>query len=107
MAEAIDIINVYRTDTALRNKVAISTFIKVDAIVDDGQASPGSVAWATQAYQSQFQVTDECLIAVLEANQNVEPATQIGQADDSVIDNQVSQAVDLFVGAGIWPTNQT
>ena len=87
-----------RSDSALRNKVAVSIAVAADTIRDEDVGTGNHAnryVWAAEALAAPLSKLDEMFWTVLAVN-NAVPVGNITGATDAAIQAQVNAAVDLF-----------
>lgn len=82
-----------RSNSDLRNKVAVACVVKAQLIIDSASPTAAQLAWARSAIATPIAVADELLNYVLAANKSA-AASQITGASDATIQANVSAAVD-------------
>jgi len=90
-----------RSDSALRNRVAVACAIAADAIRQEDAGEPNHanrLAWARAAMANPESVAQAMLWATLAANADATVAT-IQSATDAQIQIKVDEAVDLLAGS--------
>lgn len=89
-----------RSNSALRNKVAVACVKKAQNLLDLATPSNSQVAWANSAIGSPLGMADKILNYVLAANSSATSA-QITGATDSAVQDNVNAAVDKLIAGGI------
>lgn len=89
-----------RSDSSLRNKVAVAVAIKAQSLLDGGSPTSAQVTWAGEALRNPVGKAGELLNYVLAAN-NDATAGQITSATDAAIQTNVNAAVDAIVAGGV------
>lgn len=87
-----------RTESGLRNKVAVAVAVKAAALLD-GSPTAAQVTWANEAINNPHFKAGSLLNYVLAANKSLTP-TQIQEATDSSIQTNVDAAVDVLIAGG-------
>lgn len=82
-----------RSNSGLRNKVAVACAVKAQALIDGPSPTAAQLAWAQAAIRDPIAVADSLLNYVLAANKSATVA-QITGATDAAIQTNVSAAVD-------------
>lgn len=88
-----------RSDSALRNRVAVAVAVKAQAILALASPTAAQVAWASAAIGDPIGKADSLLNYVLAANKSA-TVTQIKTATDAAVQTQVDAAVDKLVAGG-------
>lgn len=88
-----------RTNSPLRDKVAVAAVIKAQNLLDGATPSAGEVAWAEKAINNPVGVADALLNYVLAKN-NAATVSQIVNASDATIQTNVDGAVDALIAGG-------
>lgn len=86
-------------DSPLKNRTEVAVCVKAQSILDDGAATAGEVAWASEAIQAPQSKADSLLKYVLAKNKSATPA-QIQAADDSTLQGHIDSAVDALIAGG-------
>lgn len=89
-----------RSNNSLRNKVAVAITKKAQSLLDQASPSANQVAWANSAIYNPIAMADKIFSYVLAANSGL-TTTQIGNATDTAIQNNVDAAADKLIGGGI------
>lgn len=88
-----------RSDSGLRNKVAVAVAIKAQTILDLASPTNAQVVWASAAIANPVTKADALLNYVLAANKSA-TVSQIQGATDSTIQTNVGAAVDKIIAGG-------
>lgn len=88
-----------RSDSALRNKVAVAVAVKAQALLDLASPTAGQVAWAKAAIDAPIAKADSLLNYVLAKNKAAS-TSQILAATDAAIQSNVDAAVDKIIAGG-------
>lgn len=88
-----------RSDSNLRNKVAVAVAKKAQTLLDQTTPSSAEVAWADSALMNPVSKADYLLNYVLAANSDA-TAGQITSASDAAIQTNVNAAVDKIIAGG-------
>ena len=99
MATYTDIYNL-RSDSGLRNKVAVAVIKKAQNLLDGGTPTPNEVAWSSNAIGNANQQAEKILSYVLAANSG-STVTAIKGATDAAIQTNVDKAVDALITGGV------
>ncbi|HEY4759901.1 MAG TPA: hypothetical protein VIH42_04910 [Thermoguttaceae bacterium] len=89
-----------RTNTALRNKLAVAAVIKAQAYVVGATPTLNQLTWASNTFANPLHEADELMNYILAANKDLSTA-QINGASDSAVQSQVNTAVEALVTGGI------
>jgi len=89
-----------RTNTALRNKLAVAAVIKAQAYVVGATPTLNQLTWAESTFTNPLHEADELMNYVLAANKDL-TVSQISGASDSAIQAHVNTAVEALVTGGI------
>lgn len=89
-----------RSDSALRNKVAVACVVKAQGYLDEATPTTNEVAWANATINSPITMADKILNYVLAANKSA-TTSQITTASDAAIQTNVDAAVNALVTGGI------
>jgi hypothetical protein len=89
-----------RTNTALRNKLAVAAVIKAQAYVSGATPTLNQLTWAENTFANPLSEADELMNYVLAANKDL-TVSQISGASDSAMQTQVNTAVEALVTGGI------
>lgn len=82
-----------RSNSDLRNRVAVACAIKAQAIIDSATPTAAQLTWARAAIADPIAKANELLNYVLAANKSA-TASQIAGASDAAIQTNVGAAVD-------------
>lgn len=88
-----------RSDSGLRNKVAVAVVIKAQDLLSGVSPTAAQVTWANAALQSPVQKADVLLGYVLAANKAAGVGA-ISSASDATIQSNVDAAVDALIAGG-------
>lgn len=88
-----------RSDSTLRNKVAVAVAVKAQTLLDGASPTAGQVAWANNAISNPVGKADTLMNYVLAANKALTVA-QITGATDAAIQSNVNSAVDKLIAGG-------
>ncbi len=88
-----------RTNSELRNKIAVAVTIKAQALIDAENPTAGQISWANAAIENPVSKADVLMNYVLAANKAATSA-QISGAADSAIQTNVNAAVDKLIAGG-------
>lgn len=89
-----------RTNTALRNKIAVACVIKAQQLLDLTPPTADQVAWASSTLSNPLAQADKIYSYVLAKNSTFS-AAQITGATDVAIQTNVSAAADALITGGI------
>ena len=89
-----------RSNSALRNKIAVAVVKKAQSLLDGGTPTSTEVAWASNAISNPNQQAEKIVNYVLAANSAASTAT-ILSASDVAIQANVDSAVDALIAGGI------
>jgi hypothetical protein len=89
-----------RTNTDLRNKIAVACVVKATAYLDEATPTADEVAWANTTISNPLTMADKIMSYVLAANKSA-TTSQITSATDAAIQTNVDAAVTALVTGGI------
>jgi len=89
-----------KTDSVLRNKIAVAAVIKAQKFIDGATPTADELNWANNTLRSPVGEADKLINYLLAANNTSTKTTIIG-ATDSSIQTNVDKAVDALVGGGV------
>lgn len=99
MATYEEIYNI-RTNTALRNKIAVACVKKAQTLLDEATPTADEVAWSNSTITNPIQMADKIMNYVLVANSSA-TVSQITSATDAAIQTNVDEAVDALITGGV------
>ncbi len=88
-----------RTNSDLRNKVAVAVIVKAQSLLDAATPTADEVTWANDAITNPVGKANQLLNYVLAVNKASTPANITG-ATDSAIQTNVDSAVDAIITGG-------
>jgi hypothetical protein len=89
-----------RSNSALRNKIAVACVKKAQTLLDQASPTVAEVAWANTTIGNPIAMADKIMNYVLVANSSV-AVSQITGATDSAIQTNVDAAAAKLIGGGI------
>ena len=89
-----------RTNTDLRNKIAVACTKKAQALVDQASPSADELAWANTVFSAPLAMADKIMAYVLAANSSA-TTSQIANATDAAIQTNVDAAAAKLIAGGI------
>ena len=89
-----------RSNSALRNKVAVAVVKKAQSLLDSATPTADEVAWSSNAISNPNQQAEKILNYVLAANSAASVAAITG-ASDAAIQTNVDAAVTALIAGGI------
>ncbi len=89
-----------RSDSSLRNKVAVACVKKAQALLAGGTPTANEVARASSTLSSPIAQADKLFAYVLAAN-SAATVSQIQNATDTAIQTNVDTAADALIAGGI------
>lgn len=88
-----------RTDSSLRNRIAVAVAIKAQSLIDGESPTAAEIAWANEAIRDPEGKAMTLQNYVLAANANAS-VSQIQNASDTAVQNNVNKAVDALIAGG-------
>lgn len=89
-----------RSDSTLRNKIAVAATIKAQTLLDTASPTVAQVTWAKATLADPLHVADDLLSYVLAVNKDATVA-QIQSATDAAIQTNVNAAADKIISGGV------
>lgn len=87
-----------RSNSSLKNRIAVAVTKKAQAILDSDTPTAGQVEWAEAAISDPIGKAGSLMNYVLAANSSA-TVNQIITASDSAIQSNINSAVDTLTGA--------
>lgn len=88
-----------RSDSALRNKIAVAVTKKAQSILDEQTPTTAAVDWAISAIENPLSKAQSMMNYVLAKNSDL-TVSQINNASDNAIQSNVDAAVDTIISGG-------
>lgn len=88
-----------RSDSGLRNRVAVAVAIKAQGLIDGATPTAAQITWANSAISNPLSKADMLLNYILAKNNGL-TLGQIANATDAAIQAQVNSAVDALIAGG-------
>ena len=85
-------------DSALLNRVAVAVIVAANTILEASTPTVAEKAWAAKAFAGPEAEAKRIIMSVLAANKSA-TVTQIQNANDTALQNNVDAAINLFVDA--------
>ena len=89
-----------RTDSALRNRVAVAATVKAQSLLAVANPNAKQVTWALAALKDPIAVANDLMSYVLAANRAA-PVTTIQAVADTAIQTAVDAAADKIIAGGV------
>lgn len=89
-----------RSNTALRNRIAVAVAVKAQAYIDGGAPTADELTWSNAAISNPLGEADMLMNYVLAANKG-QTVSDIEGASDATIQANVDAAVNALVGGGV------